>query len=178
MQWTHPDTVGEAPPACRAHTATLADKKIVVYGGGLGSHYFDGVYLLDIPSRRWTRPPIQDGPHPAGRRAHTAVYYNHKVWVFGGGNGLTALNDVWTLDLGSGREGADGALRWEEQKIHGKQPGPRGYHTATLVGNIMVIIGGSDGKECFTDIWLLNLGPHLRCYSPPEVLTNVCKQIQ
>ncbi|KAG2006037.1 hypothetical protein CC2G_002391 [Coprinopsis cinerea AmutBmut pab1-1] len=162
LQWTHPDTLGEAPPPCRAHTATLIDKKIVMYGGGIGSIYYDAVYILDTTTRTWTRPHILDGPQPTGRRAHTAVYYKNKVWVFGGGNGLMALNDVWTLDLGPGQNGypdSDGkrGLRWEEQHTTGKKPGPRGYHSASLKGNTMVVVGGSDGKECFTDIWLLNL---------------------
>jgi hypothetical protein len=52
-------------------------------------------------------------------------------------------------------------MRWAELPTHGKKPTPRGYHTANLVGNIMVVIGGSDGKESFTDVWCLNLGVSL-----------------
>jgi hypothetical protein len=33
------------------------------------------------------------------RRTHTTVLYQNNI-VFGGGNGLQALNDVWTLDVG------------------------------------------------------------------------------
>ena len=43
MQWSHPETVGDAPPPSRAHTAILVDKKLVVYGGGQG-----GTYYLDV----------------------------------------------------------------------------------------------------------------------------------
>ncbi|KIK09996.1 hypothetical protein K443DRAFT_80945 [Laccaria amethystina LaAM-08-1] len=162
MQWTHPDTVGDIPPPCRAHTATLVDKKIIVFGGGLGPVYYDATYVLDTTTRRWTRPTLLPGPHPTARRAHAAVFYKGKVWVFGGGNGLTALNDVWTLEVGPGGNGVVGptgekAMRWEEVETSGKRPSARGYHTATLIGNVMVIIGGSDGKECFTDVWFLNL---------------------
>ncbi|TFK29105.1 galactose oxidase [Coprinopsis marcescibilis] len=164
MQWTHPDTVGDvSPPPCRAHTATLVDRKIVIYGGGLGGIYYDTVFILDTTTRRWLQPPIHDGDQPTGRRAHSAVYYKGRIWVFGGGNGLTALNDVWTMELGPNQAGVtlttDGekALKWEEQHTTGRKPGPRGYHSATLVGDVMVVVGGSDGKECFTDIWLLNL---------------------
>ena len=159
MQWTHPDTVGDLPPPCRAHTATLYDRKLLVFGGGLGSVYYDAVYVLDTTTRRWIRPNIQSGKRPACRRAHSAVYYKGKVWVFGGGNGLSALNDVWTLDV-SGGAGLVGAkpMRWTEIETTGKRPGVRGYHTANLISNIMVVIGGSDGKECYTDVWCLNLG--------------------
>ena len=114
--------------------------------------YYDSIYMLDTTTRRWSRPRLSPGPHPAPRRAHTAVLYKSKIWVFGGGNGLTALNDVWTLDVG-GR-----VMRWDEVETIGRRPGSRGYHTANLVGNVMVVIGGSDGKECFTDVWCLNLG--------------------
>ncbi|KAF8970571.1 hypothetical protein BDZ97DRAFT_1914469 [Flammula alnicola] len=157
MQWTHPDTLGELPPPCRAHTSTLCDRKLIIYGGGLGSTYYDAVYVLDTTTRRWTRPKITAGPQPAARRAHSAVYYKGKVWIFGGGTGLTALNDVWTLDVSGGAGTQARPMRWEEVETRGKKPGPRGYHTANLIGNIMVVIGGSDGKESFTDVWCLNL---------------------
>lgn len=161
MQWSHPDTVGEAPPAYRAHTATLIDKKIVVYGGGLGSQYFESVYVLDVATRRWTQPHILDGPRPAPRRAHTAGLHNGKIWVFGGGNGMSALDDVWTLNLGPGQAGilenGKRGLKWEEVHTSGRRPGRRGYHTASFIEGRMIVVGGSDGKECFTDIWILNL---------------------
>jgi len=81
------------------------------------------------------------------------VLYRNKIWIFGGGNGMQALNDVWTLEVGSGIDN----MRWEKVETRGGRPAERGYHTANLVGSVMVIIGGSDGRECFSDIWCLNL---------------------
>lgn len=153
MQWSHPQMMGEVPPPCRAHTATLVDRKIVVFGGGQGPIYYDKTYILDTVTRRWTKCKIE-GTIPAPRRAHTAVLYRNKIWIFGGGNGMQALNDVWTLDVGNGIE----HLRWEKIETRGRKPSERGYHTANLIGNVMVIIGGSDGRECFSDVWCLNLG--------------------
>lgn len=40
----------------------------------------------------------------------------------------------------------------------GAKPEPRGYHSGTLVGDKLVIYGGSDGQTCFGDIHLLDLG--------------------
>ncbi|KAF8556775.1 galactose oxidase [Imleria badia] len=170
MQWSHPEALGEVPPPCRAHTATLVDRKIVIFGGGEGPVYYDSTFILDTTTRRWFAPtfpaqsqslPPDAAPlHPAPRRAHTAVLYNGKIYVFGGGNGLTALNDLWTLDVSrldtSLRGGCGGGLKWTLIETEGP-PAPRGYHTANLVGSVMVVMGGSDGKECFSDVWCLNL---------------------
>ncbi|KAJ7186295.1 hypothetical protein GGX14DRAFT_618506 [Mycena pura] len=151
MQWSRPEVIGDVPPPSRAHTATAVDRKIVVYGGGQGSTYYDTVYVLDTVMRRWTKP-IVAGANPPPRRAHTAVLYKGKIWVFGGGNGMTALNDVWTLDVSN-----TGKMRWDEVQTTGRKPSHRGYHSANLAGNIMIIVGGSDGKDCFNDMWCLNL---------------------
>lgn len=40
----------------------------------------------------------------------------------------------------------------------GEVPTRRGYHTANLVGDVMVVVGGSDGRMTWGDVWLLNLG--------------------
>lgn len=155
MQWSHPKMMGEIPLPCRAHSATLVDRKIVFFGGGAGPVYYDTVYVLDTITRRWKQPKIE-GIVPAPRRAHSAVLYRGKIWIFGGGNGMQALNDVWTLDVGSGID----KMRWEKIETKGRKPAERGYHSANLIGNVMVVIGGSDGRECFADIWCLNLGGH------------------
>lgn len=153
FQWSHPEMTGDLPPPCRAHTATLVDRRIFIFGGGEGPSYYNSLYILDTVSRKWTHtnPPE---PLPLPRRAHTTVLYRNKLYIFGGGNGVKALNDVWSLDTSVPVE----RMRWELLKTHGEKPGPRGYHTANLVGNIMIVIGGSDGRDCFSDIWVLNLG--------------------
>ncbi|KAF9463377.1 hypothetical protein BDZ94DRAFT_1218326 [Collybia nuda] len=151
MQWSQRDTKGDIPPACRAHTTTLVDRKLIVFGGGQGAIYYDTVYILDISTRTWTRPKIK-APYPPCRRAHSAVLYQQKIWVFGGGNGMTALHDVWTLDISDMAH-----MKWEQQHPTGRKPDPRGYHTANLVGNVMIVVGGSNAKEFFHDIWCLNL---------------------
>lgn len=158
MQWTIPETTGDIPPLCRAHSAALYERKIIIFGGGIGGKYYDDVFVLDTVSRRWIQPKLAEvpklveAPKPAPRRAHTAVIHNTKMWIFGGGNGLTALNDVWTLDVSAKQ------MRWREVETSRKKPGPRGYHSTNLINNIMVVVGGSDGKDSFTDVWCLNLG--------------------
>ncbi|TCD62232.1 hypothetical protein EIP91_007211 [Steccherinum ochraceum] len=155
MQWSHPEMYGDIPPPCRAHTATLVDRRLVFFGGGEGPVYRNDIYILDTVTRRWQQPKFPKHVRlPPPRRAHTSVFFRNKVWIFGGGNGTQALNDLWTLDVGAV---SVEKMRWEEVETKGKKPTARGYHTANLVGNVMVVMGGSDGRECFSDIWCLNL---------------------
>lgn len=145
--------------------------------------YYNTLYILDTVSRRWTHVPFssskpksisegdsptsdsdappsnangvaQDDSLPRPRRAHTTVHYKAKLVVFGGGNGAMALNDVWVLDASVPPD----RMRWMKQPTTGARPTPRGYHTANLIGNVMVVVGGSDGRQTFADIFCLNLG--------------------
>jgi len=166
MQGVEP---GALPPPCRAHTATLVDRKIVVFGGGEGSVYYNSVWVFDVTMRRWSKPEFLTKDVPPPRRAHTAVSYQGKIWVFGGGNGMQALNDVWTLDV----SGSMDRLKWEQVETGRKKPSCRGYHTANLIGNMMLVYGGSDGRECFSDIWALDLGAFYAPYAGvPTVILN------
>ncbi len=73
--------------------------------------------------------------------------------MFGGGNGQAALNDVWALDISDPT-----CLVWTEWVTSGDIPQKKGYHTANLVGNKMIVFGGSDGHASFADVHILNLG--------------------
>ena len=155
MQWSHPEMQGDLPPLCRVHSTTLIGRKIVIIGGSKGASYYNRVFVFDIPTRCWSHPMFTTTDIPPLRRAHATVLYQNKIWVFGGGNRLQALNNVWTLNVSSSLDW----MHWEQVAILGcKQALPRGYHTANLVQNDMVVVGGSDGREYFQDIWCLNLG--------------------
>ncbi|KAJ3476527.1 hypothetical protein NLI96_g11094 [Meripilus lineatus] len=152
MQWSHPDMLGDTPPPCRAHTTTLVDRRLVVFGGGEGPVYRNDVYILDTMTRRWTQPRFPpDAPVPPPRRAHTAVFYRNKVWVFGGGNGTQALNDLWTLDVGLKFD----SLLWSQVKLDVFHR--RLSHTATQVGSYLFIWGGHDGTQYTSELLLFNL---------------------
>ncbi|KAJ1801434.1 hypothetical protein LPJ59_000272 [Coemansia sp. RSA 2399] len=153
MFWSRMAAAGDAVPPCRAHTATAVGHRLFVFGGGDGTRYFSDLYVLDTRSCVWARARIA-GTGPSARRTHTCFYYGGYVYLFGGGDGHRALNDLWRVRA---EPNADGAYEWEEVDTRGGRPFPRGYHTSTLVGNQLVVFGGSDGQECFGDTSLLSL---------------------
>lgn len=159
--WSTPLVHGECPLPLRAMTCTAVGKKLVVFGGGDGPAYYNDVYVLDTINFRWSKPKVAGTP-PSKRRAHTACFYRNGIYVFGGGDGVRALNDVWRLDVADVTK-----MSWklisppttEKEGSHmvENKPKARGYHTANMVDSKLIIFGGSDGGECFRDVWVFDV---------------------
>ncbi|KAI1334362.1 galactose oxidase [Xylariaceae sp. FL0016] len=171
FHWSNPHVVGEIPVPLRAMTCTAVGKKLVVFGGGDGPAYYNDVYVLDTVNFRWHRPRISGDRVPSARRAHTACLYKNGIYVFGGGDGVRALNDIWRLDVSDmhkmswrlvsgpsvdiGSTGSGSSSKTDRDREGGiTKPKARGYHTANMVGSKLIIYGGSDGGECFNDVWV------------------------
>jgi len=238
--WTLHKTKGLVPPRPRrAHTADLIGDYIYFFGGSNGQNYFNTLYLLNTKTLCWEKPEVR-GQIPNPRRAHTSWVYNDLLYIFAGGDGMCALNDIYVLskeevtphndsnnanpatkntplgvkpvnglyDVSSINNSIDNSIDgssftdnkenyyessvaknnivrssslsyrnhmmrsneddgitanpqlkyvWTKITTTGKAPSPRGYHTSTLVGNKVIVYGGSDGHECFSDIFILDL---------------------
>ncbi|KAI4861493.1 galactose oxidase [Hypoxylon rubiginosum] len=170
FHWSSPHVSGDVPVPLRAMTCTAVGKRLVVFGGGDGPAYYNDVYVLDTVNFRWHRPRIVgDRGSPSPRRAHTACLYKNGIYMFGGGDGVRALNDIWRLDvtdvhkmswkLVSGPSSGSGSNGSTPTKDVGR-PKARGYHTANMVGSKLIIYGGSDGGECFNDVWVYDVDAH------------------
>ncbi|KHN96728.1 conjugation with cellular fusion- protein [Metarhizium album ARSEF 1941] len=165
--WSVPHVVGDIPLPLRAMTCTAVGKKLVVFGGGDGPAYYNDVYVLDTVNFRWTKPTITGDRVPSKRRAHTACLYKNGIYVFGGGDGVRALNDIWRLDVSDPTKMSWRLISGPEKtpsssstaKHH--RPKARGYHTANIVGSKLIIFGGSDGGECFDDVWVYDVETHV-----------------
>ncbi|KAJ6787040.1 hypothetical protein PWT90_08845 [Aphanocladium album] len=167
--WSVPHVVGEIPMPLRAMTCTAVGKKLVVFGGGDGPTYYNDVYVLDTVNFRWTKPKIVGDRVPSKRRAHTACLYKNGIYVFGGGDGVRALNDIWRLDVSDTSKMSWKVISGPEKapqpgfpaKDQQRRPKARGYHTANMVGSKLIIYGGSDGGECFDDVWVYDVETHV-----------------
>ncbi|CAI6081150.1 unnamed protein product [Clonostachys chloroleuca] len=159
--WSRPHVVGDIPTPLRAMTCTAVGKKLVVFGGGDGPAYYNDVYVLDTVNFRWTKPRIAGEKKPSKRRAHTACFYKNGIYVFGGGDGVRALNDIWRLDVSDMTKMSWSLVSGTDKKGSVEpKPKARGYHTANMVGSKLIIFGGSDGGECFDDVWVYDVEAH------------------
>lgn len=158
--WSRPHVFGDIPMPLRAMTCTAVGKKLVVFGGGDGPAYYNDVYVLDTVNFRWTKPRIVGDKLPSKRRAHTACLYKNGIYIFGGGDGVRALNDVWRLDVGDMNKMSWKLISAPEKGQKDYRPKARGYHTSNMVGSKLIIFGGSDGGECFDDVWVYDVDEH------------------
>lgn len=157
--WSRPHVFGDVPSPLRAMTCTAVGKKLIVFGGGDGPAYYNDVYVLDTVNFRWSKPRIIGDKIPSKRRAHTACLYKNGIYMFGGGDGIRALNDIWRLDVSDMNK-----MSWrlvsgggDKTSAGEPKPKPRGYHTTNVVGGKLIIYGGSDGGKCFDDVWVYDI---------------------
>jgi hypothetical protein len=119
-------------------------------------------YIL-IGTRLWLRL-INSGDIPSARRAQSACFSESHggIFVFGGGDGKTALNDLYFLRLQPRGSPSDTASYitpvWERWETGGEIPHGRGFHSMHLVNNRLLLVGGGDGSEYFPGIYTLDLG--------------------
>ena len=71
----------------------------------------------------------------------------NELVVFGGVKNGKWLNSVSILDTNR--------WKWSTLKAVGDAPRPRSYHSATAIGNQVVIFGGNDGETCFNGVHVL-----------------------
>lgn len=72
------------------------------------------------------------------------------MYIFAGGDGQRPLSDLHRLDLET--------MTWANVDTTATTMAPRGYHSGTLVHDKFIVFGGSDGQECFGDVFILDLG--------------------
>jgi hypothetical protein len=93
------------------------------------------------------------GEPPSSRCQHTATVVGDMMLVFGGlgvdaeGHDV-ALNDLHVLDLTT--------RTWSRPEARGQPPPPMFSHTATLVGKRLFIIGGQNGMEVFSSVYVFD----------------------
>lgn len=108
----------------------------------------DTLRVLDTDIMLWY-PPAATGDVPTGRSGHSSAFFpdSNEMVLFGGVRGSKWLNAVSILNIAS--------WVWTTPKVEGMPPKPRSFHSATVVGNKMVIFGGNNKTSCFNTVHVL-----------------------
>lgn len=161
-------TTGEIPPPRVGHATVLVANVLILWGGDTKVRADDkqdeGLYLLNLSSREWTRVrPSVEGPNagPVGRYGHTVSIVGSRFFVFGGQVDGTFMNDLWSFDLNS----LKATPQWEMLQPTTELPPKRTGHASVMLKDKIYIFGGTDGQYHYNDTW---------CY---DITTNVWKEL-
>ena len=158
LRWSAPLVEGTPPSARGGHTVSLVNDDTLVFFGGQfykGDDeftYLNDVWCLDLGAMTWYQPRIAKGARPEGRFGHTATLVGQtSLYVFGGrAKGGKHLRDVWCLDM------SRDVFTWTRVNSATAPPTGRQGHSDVLVGDKIVYFGGTNGKQCFNDLWVFD----------------------
>jgi len=145
---------GKFPSARGGHSTVLFEQRLVVFGGHY--HKGDGVfvyendtYVLNLRTLKWKLVRTK-GDVPRARYGHSATVFGDEMYVFGGrGSGGKNFRDMDCLNLKT--------MTWRKIRSANALPPGRSGHSATLIGDKIVIFGGFDGKRTIDDLWVFNI---------------------
>ncbi|GAB4855075.1 G protein alpha subunit [Ancistrocladus abbreviatus] len=159
LEWMELSVSGSVPPPRCGHTATMVEKRLLIYGGrGSGSIMGDlwalkGLIEEETEAPGWTQLKLP-GQAPSPRCGHSVTSGGHYLLLFGGHGTAGWLsrydiyhNDCVVLDRVS--------VQWKRLPTSNEAPPARAYHSMTSVGSRYLLFGGFDGKSAFGDFWWL-----------------------
>ncbi|KAJ4346187.1 Negative regulator of mitotic exit [Ascochyta clinopodiicola] len=144
--WSRALPQGPRPTGRYGHTLNILGSKIYIFGGQVEGFFFNDLVAFDLNSlqssaSRWEvlLPNTKDQSSPKGRSPpartnHSVVTWTDRLYLFGGTDGVTWFNDVWTYEPRSNS--------WTELDCIGYIPVAREGHSAALVNDTMYIFGG------------------------------------
>ena len=99
---THP--VGTAPCPRFGHTCVAwGNDKIILFGGyggfGYTRSHMNDIHVFDLVAENWSKEIVCSGTPPSGRSGHGSVLVGDSMFVFGGINAETQMNDLYVLDV-------------------------------------------------------------------------------
>ncbi|MCD4772030.1 MAG: T9SS type A sorting domain-containing protein [Bacteroidales bacterium] len=127
----------EKPSPRYSHTLVTIvvgnDTLLYLFGGANSSKaVINELWAYNKDNSKWEK---KESNNPPSRRGHAAVVHNNKMIVFFGEGETGLLNDTWEYDPPNNT--------WEELPYSGTYiPEARKNHTASVVNNKVVVVGG------------------------------------
>jgi N-acetylneuraminic acid mutarotase len=97
--WSEMPCLGTPPSPRYFHSCCLYGNRMYLYGGYSGSERLADMYAYDFETNHWSQIDCTSGDAPSGRSSLVAQVYENSVYVFGGFNGSTVLNDFFRFRL-------------------------------------------------------------------------------
>ncbi|RZC83896.1 hypothetical protein C5167_046682 [Papaver somniferum] len=135
LEWTELSISGSVPPPRCGHTATMVEKRLLVFGGREKS------WIKALVQRSWETHINDDDDDVSDISSIRIVAKTQKLdssEKSGGGGPI--MGDLWALK--GIIDGENEAPGWTQLKLPGQQPSPRCGHTVTSGGHNLLLFGG------------------------------------
>ncbi|XP_055745607.1 kelch domain-containing protein 3-like [Salvelinus fontinalis] len=127
------------------HSATIVGTKMFVFGGRADRFgpfhsnneiYCNKIKVFDTETNSWLNTATTQ-LLPEGRRSHSAFSYNGELYIFGGYNARLDrhFNDLWRFNPET--------FSWKKVEPQGKGPCPRRRQCCCMVGDRIILFGGT-----------------------------------
>lgn len=168
--WSVPPIVASSDkfPSRMGHTANFDPdlQHVFVFGGSKNLRWYKDMHILDLNTWKWSL--IEAVGIAPTRAYHSATFFRNELYIFGGvypnpdpqPDGCS--NDVFIFNPES--------ESWYQPVTMGTKPKPRSGHSATLLGDRLVLFGGWDAPVCYNDLHVLDLC--LMEFTSPTVTGN------
>ncbi len=148
-------TPGSTPRAM--HAASISqDGRIYIFGGNSTSGPLADLWQYDIITSQW-KMLTPTGSPPAPRQQASAVFYDNKIYFFGGWNGNLSqpiyYNDVWSYSINTNSRDANEWKLVRGASNSANVPQGRGGHTAVVYGDGMYVFGGVTAQGINGELW-------------------------
>eukprot|EP00818_Percolomonas_sp_WS_P003019 CAMPEP_0117447362 /NCGR_PEP_ID=MMETSP0759-20121206/6835_1 /TAXON_ID=63605 /ORGANISM="Percolomonas cosmopolitus, Strain WS" /LENGTH=881 /DNA_ID=CAMNT_0005239693 /DNA_START=139 /DNA_END=2784 /DNA_ORIENTATION=- len=120
------------PSARWEHSAAYVDGQLFVFGGATTKESFNDIFAFNAKDKKW-RAVTPKGASLPNIHGHSATVSNGKVFLIGGYLGQNYNSNVYIYDVANN----------EMTRVSNSGLVPRAFHTASLVGNYIYVVGGS-----------------------------------
>ena len=160
--WTRPPDTGAPPLPRYQHATVIIDRRAYVVGGSYRGRFMGDVHELDLDTSSWRRVDCVDArgaPAPLSPCAgHRLVTHRGAVYLVGGrfkGDERGKYLTLMRMDIVTGTDPRESSgeprrfARWTPAETSGPRPSARRGHSATTVGDALVVFGGEDADRKF-----------------------------
>jgi N-acetylneuraminic acid mutarotase len=140
---TGKDTV---PGARSGAASVVVGTKMYMFGGYGGNGRLGDFFVYDFEERRWSRVDCKGDVMPGVRENNGMVVHGDCLYLFGGYNGSTWLNDFHRFDLEQSR--------WSVVDVANDSadpPAPRFGYVSSVWSDTFIVFGGYDGTTWLND---------------------------
>ncbi|KAH0793212.1 Kelch motif family protein [Histomonas meleagridis] len=135
-------TANNPPKPVYGHTSNFYNEnsKLYIFGGMISrKRSTNEMYTFDTNTFQWEQIKNPSGNVPPSLAHHSATIVGKHIFVHGGIVGKHPSSGTYIYDITKNE--------WSCPKLTGDKPLPRAMHRAVLVGQFIVIIGGTDSQQ-------------------------------